>query len=125
MEKCKFRTHTCREVSFEYASNGIQTILDYSKESFSVYNTKKPLSKLFDDLGTERSIKHFGNEMNIMAEILISRYEYYTSHNMQTYITTNLGANDIGEIYGERVKSRLREMCNLISFDNESHDKRK
>jgi len=123
--KCKFKTHTCREVSFEYAISGIQTILDYSKGSFSAYDKTKPLTKLFDDLGTERSIKHFGTEMNIMTEILISRYEYFISHNMRTYITTNLGAKEIGEIYGERVQSRLREMCNFITFGGEMVDKRK
>jgi len=31
----------------------------------------------FDDLGTEQQIKHFGNDCNEMAEILISRNEYF------------------------------------------------
>jgi len=122
--KCKFRTHTCREVSFEFASKGIPTILDYSTKSFSDNDKSKPLIKLFDDLGAERSIKHFGNEMNIMAEILISRYELFTSHKMLTYITTNLNASEIGQVYGDRVRSRIREMCNLIAFPEEMKDKR-
>ena len=43
---------------------------------------------------------------------------------MITHITTNLSANDIEIAYGKRVRSRLREMLNLINFENEANDKR-
>jgi hypothetical protein len=42
-----------------------------------------------------------------------------------THITTNLNAEEIEERYGNRVRSRLREMVNVIGFDINTKDKRK
>lgn len=41
-----------------------------------------------------------------------------------TNITTNLNAVELEEKYGERVRSRMREMFNLISFSSNITDKR-
>ena len=60
-----------------------------------------------------------------MAEILLSRYDLYISRKLQTHITTNLSATEIEKNYGNRVRSRLRELCNLIAYDRSSIDKRK
>jgi hypothetical protein len=59
-----------------------------------------------------------------MAEILLSRYEFYISHDMLTHLTTNLSATEIETMYGPRVRSRMREMFNLIAFDPKMKDKR-
>ena len=79
----------------------------------------------FDDLGTEGSLKYYGNECNVMAEILLTRYDLFVSQKIKTHITTNLSATEIEGFYGNRVRSRLREMFNLIAFDGTCHDKRK
>lgn len=42
-----------------------------------------------------------------------------------THITTNLNAEEIEDRYGNRVRSRLREMVNVIGFDKNTKDKRK
>jgi hypothetical protein len=39
-------------------------------------------------------------------------------------MTTNLNSCEIEDIYGLRVRSRLREQFNLIAFDSEAKDKR-
>lgn len=49
-----------------------------------------------------------------MGEILLSRYELFTSQKMITHITTNLSANEIEQAYGNRLRSRMREMFNLV-----------
>jgi len=113
---------TCRDVSFEFIQEGYEVIWRYSRMSFSNSN---PKIYCFDDLGTEQSLKYFGNECNVMAEILLSRYEYFISQKMITHLTTNLSAKDLEEIYGNRLRSRLREMFNLISFSSKIPDKRK
>lgn len=58
--------------------------------------------------------KIFGNECNVMAEILLSRYDLYNSKKLQTRIFTSLLVIEIEKNYGNRVRSRLREMINLI-----------
>jgi len=59
-----------------------------------------------------------------MAEILLSRYDQFCAQGLQTHITTNLTSMDIEEQYGLRVRSRMREMFNLLAFDAGSKDKR-
>lgn len=79
----------------------------------------------FDDLGVENNLKYYGNECNIMAEIILSRYDLYITRQLQTHITTNLSASEIEALYGNRVRSRMRELFNLIAFSNDAQDKRR
>jgi hypothetical protein len=78
----------------------------------------------FDDLGTESSLKYFGNKCSVMAKFLLSRYDLFISKRMLTRITTNLSSNEIEEMYGTRVRSRLREQFNLIAFQFDAKDRR-
>ncbi len=59
-----------------------------------------------------------------MAEIILSRYDIFISKKTYTHITTNLSASEIETAYGNRVRSRLRNMLNLIAFDKSTKDKR-
>lgn len=112
----RFSVKPCRDISFEFIKEGYEIIHKYSKTS--------PKTICFDDLGTENNLKYFGNECNVMAEILLSRYDLFTSRKLQTHITTNLSASEIEEAYGSRVRSRLRSTLNLIAFDKNAKDKR-
>ncbi len=105
-----------RDITTEFIQDGFQVLPRYGK-TYKGY--------CFDDLGVEQSIKHFGNECNVIGEILLSRYEFMKIHKRITHATTNLNANDLEKIYGNRVRSRLREMFNLITFPNVTPDKRK
>jgi DNA replication protein DnaC len=44
---------------------------------------------------------------------------------MLTHATTNLSASELEEIYGNRLRSRIREMFNLVAFDKDAKDKRR
>jgi len=112
---------SCRNVSFEFIQDGYEVISRYSRHSFR-YN--HPKTYCFDDLGTENSLKYYGNDCNIMAEILLSRYDLFITQKLITHLTTNLNSSEIEQMYGSRVRSRMREMFNLVSFSNKSKDKR-
>ena len=112
---------SCRDVSFEFIREGYEVIGRYSKMSF---NNDHPKIYCFDDLGIEQNLKYYGNECNIMAEVLLSRYDLFISQKMITHLTTNLSASEIETFYGNRVRSRLREMFNLVAFDQKASDKR-
>jgi DNA replication protein DnaC len=118
----KFIVKPCRDISFEFIQDGYQIIHKYS---IGKLYQSEPRTYCFDDLGTENNLKYFGNECNVMAEILLNRYDLFISKKLKTHITTNLSANEIEKQYGNRVRSRLRELCNLIAFDNVTIDKRK
>jgi DNA replication protein DnaC len=117
----KFFVKPTRDISFEFIQDGYEVIHRYSKGK--LYQSE-PKTICFDDLGTENNLKYYGNECNVMAEILLSRYDLFTSKKLQTHITTNLSTKEIETTYGNRVRSRLRELCNLVSYDNNTKDKR-
>ena len=117
----KFFVKPCRDISFEFIQDGYQIIHKYSKGKLYEF---EPKTICFDDLGTESNLKYYGNECNVMAEILLSRYDVYIAKRIQTHITTNLSASEIESQYGNRVRSRMRELFNLIAYDNKSKDKR-
>lgn len=117
----KFIVKPCRDISFEFIQDGYQIIHKYS---IGKLYQSEPRTYCFDDLGTENNLKYFGNECNVMAEILLSRYDLFISKKLKTHITTNLSAIEIEKHYGNRVRSRLRQMVNLIAFDKSTPDKR-
>lgn len=105
-----------RDISTEFNLEGYSTIHKYGKSS-KIY--------CFDDLGIENNMKHFGNECNTIAEILLHRYDLLMYQGIITHATTNLNANELEKLYGNRVRSRLRSMFNLIDFPYTTFDKRK
>ncbi len=118
----KYFVKPTREISFEFIQDGYEVIHRYSKGK--LYQSE-PKTICFDDLGTENNLKYYGNECNVMAEILLSRYDLFTTKKLQTHITTNLSATELENHYGNRVRSRFRELCNLIAYDKNTKDKRK
>jgi energy-coupling factor transporter ATP-binding protein EcfA2 len=116
-----YKIKTCREISFEFAKQGFDALNSYTNKSG---NQIRLSGFCFDDLGAEQQIKHFGNDCNVMAEILITRYEQFIDNKSITHITTNLSASEIEKLYGNRLRSRMRNMFNVISFGSNSKDKR-
>lgn len=78
----------------------------------------------YDDLGAERVIKYYGNECQVMAEILLSKHESIHFERDDHAPHSNLMSAEIESYYGSRVRSRLREAFNLIPFDTKAKDKR-
>jgi hypothetical protein len=115
----KYQLVSTRDICLQFMEQGYQTIKYYAS-----IGQKNPLVFCFDDLGTETSMKYYGNETNVIAEILLSRYDLFTQRGIPTHITTNLSAGEIESIYGNRVRSRMREMFNLVAFGEEAKDKR-
>lgn len=105
-----------REIAMQYNREGFPVIHNYGR-SQKVY--------CFDDLGVEESVKHFGNECNTIAEILLHRYDLLINYGITTHATTNLNSDELEKRYGNRVRSRLRTMFNLISFPETVKDKRR
>jgi len=104
-----------RNLTFQFNNVGFKIIEQYGNNNFYC----------FDDLGVEPTGRHFGKDCNVMGEILLSRYDLFTKHKVKTYITTNLNAQELEERYGNRVRSRMRQLFNLIAFNTETVDKRK
>jgi hypothetical protein len=116
-----FTVKPTRDVSFEFIQDGYEVVHRYSRFSFHAHG---PRTYCFDDLGAEQTLKYYGNECNVMAEVILSRYDFYAASKMLTHLTTNLSASEIETMYGPRVRSRIREMFNLLAFSDNAPDKR-
>lgn len=120
----KFGIVSTRQIVSEFMQSGYQVLENYSKGNFS-HDARRPKIYCFDDLGIETSSKYYGNDCNVMAEILLTRYDLFKERGLITHLTTNLSAAEIESIYGNRLRSRMREMFNLFGYDQSSNDKRK
>ncbi len=78
----------------------------------------------FDDLGSEETGKHFGKNSEVMTEIL---FKIYNSREAigKIHITTNFDGDGLENIYGNRMRRRLKEMFNLIKFSPDAPDRTK
>lgn len=113
-----------RNITFEFSAKGFEVMERYGQKDYFC----------FDDLGVEPTGRHFGQDINVMGEILLSRYDLIchpelgsgsSKRKIFTHCTTNLNAQEIETRYGSRVRSRMRQLFNLIPFDERSVDKRK
>lgn len=104
-----------RNIVFGFNHIGYKTIEDFGDRQFFC----------FDDLGVEPIGRHFGKDCNVLGEILLSRYELFLETKIKTHATTNLSANELEDMYGNRVRSRMRKLFNLVAFDKNANDKRK
>lgn len=77
----------------------------------------------FDDLGAETVINHFGNQIDVMSDILQLRYSHLNRTNCRTFISSNLCPKQVKERYGERLYDRLYEMFNFIELEGKTRRK--
>lgn len=111
----KYVVMPSRNIVFAFNHLGYKTIEDYGESSFFC----------FDDMGVEPMGRHYGKDCNVIGEILLSRYDLFLETKLKTHATTNLNAEELEEHYGNRVRSRMRGLFNLIAFDEKAGDKRK
>lgn len=123
-----YRMASCRQIEGRWNANEPEVIDFYSREIGVAVNSNKfghaQIGVCFDDLGTETiPSKRFGEEKNVMSEIIMARYENNIPFSF-THFTTNLTADKISALYGDRVRDRIKEMCNLIVFSSNAKSRR-
>ena len=129
-----FPNMNCRTVVNEFNKNGFAGIEKYCNADMiqttslgegGKFKKKHPTFYLFDDLGAEQDGWHYGNKINVISEIILSRYIYFQRVGTKTHITSNLGydGDEIENRYGVLFRSRIREMFNFVELTGE--DKRK
>jgi len=119
----RFNIYTSRQVMNDFLVNGYESFDKYLfNENTSAQ--KNPYHIAIDDIGRmDENVMNFGTKKNVIQEILADRYEIYKSHGKLTFVTTNLNSEKLEEYYGEWIRSRAREMFNIIKITGK--DKRK
>ncbi len=83
-----------------------------------ILNTRNTIC--LDDVGTELSpVKHYGTDIYWFKEFVESYYNQYKTFN-RLIITTNCDGDTMEQLYGNRVRDRLREMMNPILLTGKS-----
>lgn len=116
-----YRVISTRKVAGEFSDSGNSVIKQYSGLGRNAFGDSSCFLQeyygyCFDDLGTENIKKIYGQSVNVMEEIILNRYDARDVGWNNTHITTNLTADEIESIYGSRVRSRMREMFNIIEL---------
>jgi len=68
----RYVVKSTRDITFEFIQDGYDVIHRYSRGKLYAAEHRQ---YCLDDLGIENNIKYYGNECNVMAEILLSRYD--------------------------------------------------
>lgn len=117
-----FRVVSMLDVSFDYKMSGEEGVKSYSlnyKASPNQYGLTD-YGYCFDELGTEEiPARHYGESKNIFAEILQVRYHHGLPF-QSTHVTTNKTPDELQALYGSRCYDRMKEMFNVVVFENES-----
>lgn len=116
----------CNNVAVKYSDDGYDGIKKYFQPLKLTVDAfgHKSYGICFDDLGTEKAKKHYGNAANVMEEIILDWYQRFNAQPERLHLTTNMSVSEIEAAYGTRVRSRMREMFNVIVFNN-APDRRK
>jgi hypothetical protein len=108
------RSISCKVLSGMASAEGLNFV-EMFKEQRKVSGELRSNDWYFDDFGAEdRSVQHFGTMVRPMEEVITMRYEQYQRYGMFSHFTSNLKPEQIRELYGERVYSRLAGMCNVV-----------
>jgi hypothetical protein len=92
----------------------IYSMIDISDEvrEYGGFQAKGKVVYL-DDVGSEETVNHYGSKINWFKEFLESYYLNSTDFS-RLILSTNCNFDQIQEKYGFRVRSRMKEMFNII-----------
>lgn len=105
-----FRILPTYALTEEFARNGVDV---YSRCRVGSSEVNPSVDGLvLDDMGAEAIMNHYGQPTNVIAELILRRYD----QRAQTFGTSNLDQKTLRRFYGERVWSRMKSMFNFIEI---------
>jgi DNA replication protein DnaC len=125
----RFKMVTCMDI-FDFLRANIwgEETVEVIKE---MYGRGYKGDLFIDDIGLEKvDFKRYGDQINIIGELLYDRYELYTNdtNKFRTHLTSNVArrntqdptARTLETLYGDRVSDRIKQMSNKIIWKGES-----
>jgi len=76
-----------------------------------------------DDLGQEDPVNYYGVKQEVLEQVLSARYDAFKAHGGRTFLSTNLDMQQLKHRYGDRIESRLHEMCVVVPFNAQDYRK--
>jgi len=105
-----------QKVSLASYNGTVKDICNYPR--FGNVSNPRCYDLVIDDLGIEPPIvNNFGTKHDYMEEVLAERYEAMRKGAV-THFSSNLTAEQIKERYGDRIYSRFKAMCIVVTMPN-------
>lgn len=100
--------------SIVWSSPRVDTICEAFRDNGDYQHYAKRRVVCYQDLGSEPAeVLYMGNRLNVMRQIIEYRGDQPA---MLTLITSNIPIAKVSEYYGQRVQSRLLQMCNILTM---------
>ena len=114
-----FIFHNAKNIIDNAGKEGIVTVNNIN------YIDQFPTVIYIDDIGKDsENVTHYGTKFNVLEQLFDERYLIFSRFNKLTHVSTNLKANEIKVVYGERIADRMSEMFNVVTLkSNESFRK--
>lgn len=116
-----FKVYSSRKFVKDYAKHGFDPISAFGLNCHADWYNHGNSNIAVDELGFDNgSNKFFGNNVNVLSELIFERYEVFTKNKKTTHFTTNLLPDEIKELYGDRAYDRLKQMCQMYTWKGKS-----
>lgn len=78
-----------------------------------------------DDLGRDKGMRmQYGDKINIVGDIIESRYDSFIDHGLITHFTSNYDDTELQKLYDEKdrpvIWGRIREMAHIIVIEDQN-----
>lgn len=118
-----FKIYNCSTIANEYSSRD-DDVLDRYTYNRNGYTPGAKVAMCFDELGKEPiPASRYGQKLNVMEHILHIRYTFWQTEKLPTYVTTNLDAQTVEDLYKDYIRDRRSEMFNIIAMTGKSRRK--
>lgn len=110
-----FKMESCKTLVLDVAnSKSVEVLRKYYKGNYCL-----------DDLGAEDDYKLFGNDLNVMLDVITERRKCFVEQNIVTHVTSNMPPDEDKLIarYDARFESRCHEMFHFIYLDGKDYRK--
>lgn len=122
-----YHISNAKNIASIYQTEGLDSLDMYIKKHKNAVNDKDSFYHRYaglclDDIGTEDIKNNYGNKVSVISEIVERRYaeveegEEKSNVGIWLHGTTNFSGEQIGEFYGPRFRSRVREIFNYIEL---------
>jgi hypothetical protein len=113
----QFTWYNEQEIINKFSISGIDAIKEFTSDR---YETKHIY---IDDLASKQSeskIKYWGNNIDVIENVLNTRYVSLINYRQLTHISTNIYSKFWANIFDLRLNDRMKEMFNIIELQGNS-----
>jgi len=103
-----------------YEAEELKKLLSEGKK---IQDTKKKIEDytsnlIIDDLGCELTLNDYGIKTELMIEVINKRHKAFIRNGALTIFTSNLSRDQFIARYGQRIYSRIKQMCDCYKIND-------